>query len=71
MIKKLVELGVKSDYAYIGAFASMGLSWLSYAVSRGKKGDDKGQSDRWGIYTATFAPTLFALGVALKLEETD
>jgi len=49
----------------------MGLSWLSYAVSRGKKGDDKGQSDRWGIYTATFAPTLFALGVALKLEESE
>lgn len=69
MIKKLVELGVKSDYAYIGAFASMGLSWLSYAVSRGKS--DKGQADRWGIYTATFAPTLFALGVALKLEESD
>jgi hypothetical protein len=71
MIKKLHELGVKSEYAYIGAFASIVLSWVSYAVSRGKKGDDKAQSDRWGIYVGHWAPTFMTLGVALKLEEND
>ena len=70
MIKKLHELGVKSEYAYIGAFASIVLSWLSYAVSRGKNGD-KAQSDRWGIYVGHWAPTLMAVGVALRLEEDD
>lgn len=69
MIKKLSELGVKSDYAYIGAFASIGLSWLSYAVSQAKKGTDKAQSDRWGLYVGNWAPTLLALGIALRIEE--
>ena len=50
-------------------FASIGLSYLSYFISRGKKGDDKAQSDRWGIFIGHWAPTFFALGVALKLEE--
>ena len=71
MIKKISELGVKSEYAYIGGFASIVLSYLSYFVSRSKKGDDKAQSDRWGIFIGHWAPTFFALGVALKLEEND
>lgn len=71
MIKKLSELGVKSEYAYIGGFASIVLSYLTYFASRAKKGDDKAQSDRWGIFIGHWAPSLFALGVALKLEETE
>ena len=71
MIKKLSELGVKSEYAYIGGFASIALSYLSYFASRAKKGDDKAQSDRWGIFIGHWAPTLFGLGIALKLEETE
>jgi hypothetical protein len=71
MIKKLSELGVKSDYAYAGAFASIALSYLSYFASRAKKGDDKAQSDRWGIFIGHWAPTLFGLGIALKLEESE
>ena len=71
MIKKLSELGVKSDYAYIGGFASIALSYMTYFASRAKKGDDKAQSDRWGIFIGHWAPSLFALGIALKLEETE
>lgn len=71
MIKKLSELGVKSDYAYIGGFASIVLSYVTYFASRAKKGDDKAQSDRWGIFIGHWAPSLFALGIALKLEETE
>ncbi len=69
MIKKLNELGVRSEYAYMGGFASIVLSFVSYFISRAKKGDDKAQSDRWGIFVGHWAPTFFALGVALKLEE--
>ena len=69
MIKQLSELGVKSDYAYIGGFVSIIVSYLAYFASRAKKGDDKAQSDRWGIFIGHWAPTFFALGVALKLEE--
>jgi len=71
MIKKISELGIKSDYAYAGGFASIILSYVSYFVSRKKKGDDKAQSDRWGIFIGHWAPTFFALGIALKLEEND
>jgi hypothetical protein len=71
MIKQLSELGVKSDYAYIGGFVSILISYLAYFTSRAKKGDDKAQSDRWGIFIGHWAPSLFALGIALKLEETE
>jgi hypothetical protein len=71
MIKQLHELGFKSEYAYIGGFASIVLSFLSYFASRAKKGHDKAQSDRWGIFVGHWAPTFFALGVALRLEEQD
>ncbi len=69
MIKQLHDLGVKSEYAYAGAFTSIVLSWLSYAISRKAKHDSKSQADRWGIYVGHWAPTLMALGVALTLEE--
>lgn len=68
-VKQLSEWGFKSEYAYIGGFSSIVLSWVSHYISRAKKGDDKAQSDRWGIFVGHGAPTFFALGVALKLEE--
>ena len=71
MIKQLSQLGVKSEYAYAGGFASILLSYASYFLSRKKKGDDKAQSDRWGIFVGHWAPTFFALGIALRLEERD
>ena len=71
MIKKLHDLGVRSEHAYIGGFASIGLTYLSYFASRKKKGDDKAQADRWGIFIGHWAPTFFALGIALKLEEDE
>lgn len=70
LVHKLSTLGLRSDYAYIGGFASIGFSLASWVVSRNKTGDDKAQSDRWGIFIGHWAPTFIALGVALKLEET-
>ena len=71
MIKQLHNLGIKSEYAYIGGFGSILLSYISYFASRAKTGDSKAQSDRWGIFVGHWAPTFFALGIALKLEEKD
>ena len=62
-------MGIRSEHAYLGGFASIGLSMVSWLASRGKKGDSKAQSDRWGIFIGHWAPTFFALGIALKLEE--
>jgi hypothetical protein len=70
-VKYLAKAGLRSEHAYIGSFASIALSLISWLISRGKKGDSKGQSDRWGIFIGHWAPTFMALGVALKLEEKD
>lgn len=68
VVHTLHAVGLRSEYAYAGAFASIGLSLASWFISRNKKGDDKAQSDRWGIFIGHWAPTFMALGVALKLE---
>jgi hypothetical protein len=69
MIKKLHEAGFKSDYAYIGGFASIGLSFLAWALSQ--KAEDAGtdRADRWGIFVGHWAPTFFGLGNALRSYE--
>lgn len=71
VIQKLHEAGLRSEHAYIGAFVSIALSFVSYFASRAKTGDSKAQSDRWGIFVGHWAPTFFGLGLALKLEEND
>jgi len=60
--------GVRSGHAYTAGFLSIGVSLVSWLVSRGKK-DSKAQSDRWGLFIGEWAPTFFALGIALKHEE--
>ena len=69
-IKALSDVGFKSQWAYLGGFGSIGLSLASWLISRGKR-DDKAQSDRWGIFIGHWAPTFFALGIALKHQERD
>ena len=67
-ISTLHELGFRSEQAYAAGFASIILSILAWLVSRGKH-DERAQSDRWGIFIGHWAPTFFAIGVALKHEE--
>lgn len=67
-IKALSDAGFRSEWAYLGGFVSILFSLLTWFVSRGKK-DDRAQSDRWGIFIGHWAPTFFALGIALKHEE--
>ena len=68
-IGALHRAGFKSEWAYLGGFLSIGLSIAAWAGSRAKPTDDKAQSDRWGIFVGHWAPTFFALGIALKQEE--
>ena len=71
VVAALSNAGFTSEYAYACGFASIGASWIAHYASRGKKGDSKAQADRWGIFVGHWAPTFFALGVALKLEENS
>lgn len=67
-ITALSDAGIKSGWAYIGGFASIGLSLAAWVISRGRH-EEKAQSDRWGIFIGHWAPTFFALGLALAHEE--
>ena len=69
MIAKLSELGVTSEMAYAAGTASVGIALLSWCVSRKKEEGGTERADRWGIFIGEWAPTFFALGVALRLEE--
>ncbi|GAA2176093.1 hypothetical protein GCM10009846_28510 [Agrococcus versicolor] len=62
-------LGLRSSHAYVAGFASIGLSFTSWLVSRTKPDDSRAQSDRWGIFVGHWAPTFLAIGLALKHEE--
>ena len=70
MISMIQNLGVRSEHAYAAGFASIGLSVLSWVASLGKS-KSKPQADRWGLFVGEWTPTFFAIGVALKLEETS
>ena len=69
-IKMLNGWGIRSEHAYIAAFVSLGLVFLSWIVSRIKQ-DERSQSDRWGIFIGEWVAALLALGVALRHEEDD
>ncbi|WP_240487085.1 hypothetical protein [Actinomadura flavalba] len=46
---------------------SVALAFGSWVVSKGA--EDQARADRWGIFVGEWAPTFFALGTALRLEE--
>jgi hypothetical protein len=68
-IEKAHDLGLRSRHAYILGFASIGISLAAWIASRANKSDDKAQSDRWGIFIGHWAPTFFAIGLALRKDE--
>lgn len=70
MIKKLHQMGVRSSHMYAAGLASVGLAFSSWLISRNTESAGLGRADRWGIFVGEWAPTLFAMGVALRLEET-
>ncbi len=67
-LRLLGSWGVRSSHAYTAGFLAIGVSLLSWLISRGRD-DSKAQSDRWGLFIGEWAPTLFAVGIALKHEE--
>ncbi|EST21258.1 hypothetical protein N566_27570 [Streptomycetaceae bacterium MP113-05] len=69
MIKKMHESGVRSEHAYTAALASVGVSFLVWAVSEKKESAGRDRADRWGIFVGEWAPTFFGLGLALAQHE--
>ncbi|MGW0808020.1 hypothetical protein [Nonomuraea sp. NPDC002799] len=70
MIKKLHDMGVKSSHMYTAGAASIILSFGTWLLSRSAEKAGLDRADRWGIFIGEWAPTFFAVGVALRMEET-
>lgn len=69
LVEKLHDSGIRSEHAYTAAFASIGLSVLSWAVSLRGEAAGVDRADRWGIFVGEWAPTFFGLGLALSTYE--
>ncbi|MBB2911094.1 hypothetical protein FHS43_002359 [Streptosporangium becharense] len=63
-------MGVKSGMMYTAGVASIGLSFASWLTSQMAEKAGTDRADRWGIFIGEWAPTFFALGIALRIEET-
>jgi hypothetical protein len=66
LVKKLSDMGIRSEHAYMAAFASIGLSIISWFTSKKTESAGIDRADRWGIFVGQWAPTFFGLGVALR-----
>lgn len=69
MIGTLRRMGVSSRMLYTMGFGSIGMSVASWLMSLKLEDADLARADRWGIFVGQWAPTFFALGVAMRLEE--
>ena len=49
--------------------ARPGRPWSSWYVSKNKENAGLDRADRWGLFIGEWAPTFFALGAGLRLEE--
>ncbi|SEG84610.1 hypothetical protein SAMN04489712_11734 [Thermomonospora echinospora] len=69
MIKLLRKMGLSSNMMYAAGVASIGISFTSWLTSLKVEHAGLDRADRWGIFVGEWAPTFFALGAALRLEE--
>ena len=75
VIKKLYELGLRSEHAYCAAFASIGALFAVWAVSLTKEKAGLDRADRWGnlVYRETarnFGP-IMATAAATTIVQVD
>ncbi|WP_208971344.1 hypothetical protein [Kineococcus rubinsiae] len=69
VIKALHDYGIKAEWAYAAGFASIGLSFLAWTISRQAEDAGTDRADRWGIFVGHWAPTFFGVGNALRSYE--
>ncbi|MFD9127032.1 hypothetical protein [Kitasatospora sp. NPDC059571] len=71
IVRKLHDAGLTSEHAYAAAFGSIGLSLVSWMTSLKAEQAGVERADRWGIFIGEWAPTFFALGLALARYEEN
>ncbi len=69
MLRMLNKMGLSSNVMYAMGITSIGASIASWATSRYAEPAGIERADHWGIFVGQWAPTFFALGCAMRLEE--
>ncbi|MEU8270707.1 hypothetical protein AB0B89_26555 [Sphaerisporangium sp. NPDC049002] len=62
-------MGIRSGMMYTAGIISVGASFATWLLSKEYE-QDLARADRWGLFVGEWAPTFFAIGVALRIEET-
>ncbi|MCP2253275.1 hypothetical protein LY13_002023 [Prauserella aidingensis] len=70
MLTMMRQQGINSGHMFAAGMASIGLSVVSWVASLNAE-NSTARADRWGIFVGEWAPSFFALGVALRIEETQ
>jgi hypothetical protein len=71
VIRTLQKIGVRSNMMYTAGLASIGLTVASWLASYFGERAGTDRADRWALFIGEWAPTFFAVGVALRIEETQ
>ncbi|MFJ7201084.1 MULTISPECIES: hypothetical protein [unclassified Streptomyces] len=71
IVKMLHEKGLTSEHAYCAGFLSVGLAVASWFGSMKVEPLRLARADRWGIFVGEWAPTFFAIGLALANYERE
>ncbi|RJL31597.1 hypothetical protein [Bailinhaonella thermotolerans] len=69
MIKALHKMGIRSSMMYGLGLGSIALTVASWATSKRFEARGIERADHWGLFIGEWAPTFFAMGVALRIEE--
>ncbi|HEX5494104.1 MAG TPA: hypothetical protein VFX70_05950 [Mycobacteriales bacterium] len=69
MIRKLHDIGMSSDAAYLAGFSSIGIAVAAWISSKTVERAGTARADHWGMFVGLWAPTFISLGNALRMEE--
>ncbi len=69
MLSYMRRAGITSQMLYTAGMGSIGLSMASWMLSRRYEPAGPDRADHWGLFVGQWAPTFFALGVAMRVEE--
>ncbi|GAA4612584.1 hypothetical protein [Saccharopolyspora hordei] len=67
MLAAIRRFGITSDHMFLAGFVSIGLTFVAWSASVNAENTER--ADRWGIFIGEWAPSFFALGTALRLDE--
>ncbi|GAA3737803.1 hypothetical protein GCM10022225_20860 [Plantactinospora mayteni] len=66
MLEHLHRMGLRAEHMYLAGAAGIGLSFLSWCLSRRLAYTGIDRADRWGIFVGEWAPAFIALGNGLR-----